>query len=222
MITNLCGCAHDMALIKGQESINPSKSIALLSVKISNTNHPSYQLDLGGAFVCPQSLGCIAESWLHKAESPYKSQKDSFNEYLLSFELEPGKYNVHAISTYYYRPIVLCGILTFCAGAKFLLKLKFEVKPNSVVYLGHVDAILREKRDNENAAKIFPLIDAALVGYSTGTFDVTFDDRFDSDMKEFIAEYPALKKVKVDKLAMPDPLESMTDEPEHVLSHGDY
>lgn len=211
LIITLSGCAHDMALIKGQENIHTSKSIALLSVKVSNQNKPSYQLEISGAFVCPQLRDCFSRKWMHKVESPYKSKKDSFNEYLLSFELDPGEYNIHAIATFYDIPILLH------AEANIPLSLKYEVKPNSVVYLGHIDATLREKRsDNEERAGLLPLIDSAIVGYSSGTFDVAVEDRFDNDIKVFIAEYPALQKVKVDKFIM-----SRIHESQPILSHGD-
>ena len=83
------GCAHDMALKKGQEKIDISeKSIALLSVTLSNQNKPDRQLDLDSIMVCPGRETCWTRKYLHKIEDPYKSVEDKYNEYLLSFELE--------------------------------------------------------------------------------------------------------------------------------------
>ena len=99
----MTGCAgHQMALTKGQSNIDVTKkSLALLSVKISNQCKPKYQLDIMGALICPQSERCGHGSVknFHKIKSPYriKSVENSFNEYLLSFELESGTYNFHSM-----------------------------------------------------------------------------------------------------------------------------
>jgi hypothetical protein len=193
------GCAHNMALNKGQNTIELSgKSVALLSVKISNQNKPGYQLDLGVFTICPEHETCYTVPYMHKAENAYKSEKDKYNEYLLSFDLESGTHNIYFLSVGYVVPLLLG------AGANVPINLEAEVKPNSVVYLGHMDVILREKKsDNEERAAIFPLFDAAVVGFSTGTFDVVVEDRFDEDIKLFASEYPALQNAKIEKSILP-------------------
>ena len=93
----MSGCANKMALTKGQDKVDLSKkSIVLFSFKISNLNKPDYQLELRGTFICPQSKKCSTGPYYHIAEGPYKSEKGLFNEYLLSFELDPATYNIHA------------------------------------------------------------------------------------------------------------------------------
>jgi hypothetical protein len=195
------GCAgHNMALTKGQSSIDLSKkSIALLSVKVSNQHKPSCQLDLTGVKICPQSETCSRPlPYFHKAESPYKSEIDRFNEFLLSFGLESGTYNLQWIGTTY-QAFLVSGF------GGIPLDTKIDIKPNSISYLGHLDVVLRErKNDNEKrAGNVIPLIDQAVPGFSTGTFDVIVEDKFDEDMKLFISEYPALKTVKVEKSILP-------------------
>jgi len=85
------------------------------------------------------------------------------------------------------------------------LNLKTEIKPNSISYLGHLDITLREKKNNAeiSAGSDTPFIDQSIAGFSSGTFDVVVEDKFDEDMKSFISEYPALKKVKVEKSILP-------------------
>jgi len=201
----MAGCAgHQMALTKGQSSIDVTKkSLALLSVKISNQYKPKYQLDIIGALICPQSETCGHGSFknFHKIKSHYriKSVEDSFNEYLLSFELERGTYNVHSMGAVYdYFPIT--------GGGPVPLNFKIEIKSNSITYLGHLDVVMRErKNDSEQRAGPFrPLLDQnPVVGAYSGTFDVVVEDKFDEDMKLFISEYPALQKVKVEKSILP-------------------
>lgn len=200
----MTGCAgQQMALTKGQSSIDVTKkSLALLSVKISNQYKPNYQLDIIGALICPQSERCGHGSvkYFHKTQSPYriKNVENSFNEYLLSFELESGAYNVHSIGAAYdHFPIT--------GGGSVPLNYKLEIKPNSIIYLGHLDVVMRERKNDSEirAGNVIPLIDQAVVGTSSGTYDVIVEDKFEEDMKLFISEYPALQKVKVERNILP-------------------
>jgi hypothetical protein len=206
----MSGCAaHHMALTKGQSDVDlTKKSIALLSVKTSNLFESTFQFDLIGAIICPQSETCSnPRPYLHKANSPYKREQDRFNEYLLSFELEPGTYSLRSLGTVYVT------LLTEAAGY-VPLNMKIEIRSNTISYLGHIDLILRERRiDTEKRAgreqmNIGPVIrvelkDKSRTGFSAGTFDVIIEDKFDEDMKLFISEYPALQKVKVEKAILP-------------------
>ncbi len=76
------------------------------------------------------------------------------------------------------------------------------MKPNSVVYIGKIDAVIR-KRKNDSEVRAGELwhtyIGQALAGFSTGTFDIEFKDNYDEDMKLYLAEYPGLQKVKIEK-----------------------
>jgi hypothetical protein len=183
-----------MALTKGQDTIELSdKSVGLLSLKISNQNKPSYQLEPFMVFIDTPS----EEVYRAHLADIYRSEKDSFNEYLLSFDLNPGSIKFDKMW------VVYKGILVG-ARADVPLDLKVDIKPNSVNYLGHIDVVLREiKSDDEERAGLFPLIDAGLVGFSTGTFDLTVQDRFDEDMKSFNSEFPGLQKVTVEKAILP-------------------
>jgi len=199
----MTGCGHNMALTKGQTGIEVTKSsIALLSVKISNQNKPNYQLDIMGALICPQSESCghgsVKSFHKTKSDNRINSVENSFNEYLLSFELESGSYNLHSIGAAYdHFPIT--------GGGSVPLNYKVEIKPQSIIYLGHLDVILRERKNDSEvrAGSVVPLVDQAVVGASSGTYDVVAEDKFEEDMKLFISEYPALKNVKVEKAVLP-------------------
>jgi hypothetical protein len=198
----MTGCAgHKMALTKGQSNIDVTKkSIALLSIKVSNQNVPKCQLDITGAVLCPQSETCSRPlPYFHKTENSYKGVVDNFNEYLLSFELDSGTYNLQWIGARYSIPLLIE------AGGKIPLDMKINVIANSISYLGHLDVVLRERKNDKEirAGSVIPLIDQAAAGFSSGTFDVTVEDKFDEDMKLFISEYPALQKVKVEKSLLP-------------------
>jgi len=73
-----------------------------------------------------------------------------------------------------------------------------------VYYLGHVDATVRERTGNEfKAGAPIPLIDQAVAGASSGTFDVAITDRWTQDESLFKNKYPALKKATINKSVLP-------------------
>ena len=197
------GCGHKMALTKGQTSIDVSqKSLVLLSVKIANQHKPNYQLDIIGTLICPQSERCGHGSvkYFYKSSDAYKikSVENSFNEYLLSYELEGGAYQMHSMGAVYdHFPIT--------GGGSVPLNYSLDVKPKAVMYLGHLDIVMRERKTDreERAGNVVPVIDQMTVGTATGTYDVVAEDRFDEDVKLFVSEYPALQKIKIEKAILP-------------------
>jgi hypothetical protein len=200
----MSGCAgNKMALNKSQSDIDlTNKSIALLSVRISNQYKPGRQLELQSVVICPQSEPNCKQgipSNYGSPYKPYKREKDYFNEYLLKYELESGTYNIDGLYTTYRIPTLTSGV----GFAK--LNLTTEIKANSIIYLGHLDIVLREKKNNAeiSAGGATPFIDQYIAGFSSGTFDIIVEDKFDEDMESFISEYPALQKVKVEKSILP-------------------
>ncbi|MHB8137451.1 MAG: hypothetical protein ACYDGO_03575 [Smithellaceae bacterium] len=199
----MSGCSgNKMALTKDQSDIDlTKKSIVLLSVRISNQYKPGRQLELLNAFICPQSETNCKQDLPNNPGSPYKTykrEKNSFNEYLLSYALESGMFNINGFYTMYKIPALIS------AFGFVELNLETDIKPNSISYLGHLDIILREKKnDAEIRAGNETPMDQSVAGFSSGTFDVVVEDKFDEDMKSFISEYPALQNVKVEKSILP-------------------
>ena len=191
----MAGCANNMALKKGQDSIDLSNgAIALLSVRISNQNEPSHQPLIVGAYTMRQS-----KTTFHRTRNAYKKEGDDFKEQLLSFELEPSVNNIIKLWA-------TCPDLIVTSFASIPLNLNADIKPNSVNYLGHIDVKIRKKKNDaeESAGPAFPYtVGNAAAGFLTGTYDVVIEDKFDEDMKMFISEYPALQKVKVEKSILP-------------------
>jgi len=124
--------------------------------------------------------------------------EEGFNEYLLSFELENGIYNLDGMGAIY-QSFLITG------GGIVPLKFKMDIRPNSVIYLGHLDIVMRERKNNDEtrAGRIYPLIDQATIGTSSGTFDVVVQDKYEEDVKLFISEYPGLQKVRIEKYLLP-------------------
>lgn len=204
LIFALSGCGgHHMALTKGQSDIDiTQKSIVLISARISNQYKPKYQLDIVTTYICPSSqLDCSRSAdGIYKTSSynQIKSVKEGFNEYLLSFELNSGAYNLDGMGAIH-QSVLITG------GGIVPLRFNLDIKPNSVIYLGHLDIVMRERKNESEvrAGRIYPLIDQATIGVSSGTFDVVVKDKFEEDVKLFISDYPALQKVRIEKSLLP-------------------
>ena len=193
----ISGCAQNMALTKEQGSIDLSeKSIALLSVRVSNRNKPSFQPEIKNALIVPKD-GITNTSYLFMVGDPYK-ETDDYKDYLLSFSLEPGMHHFRWIGVVYQTvPLI-------AAGCNINLDMKKDIKPKSVVYLGHMDAVIREKKNGESTnCPLLPLIDQAVAGFSTGVLDVTITDNFANDKNLFYSEFPSLKNLTIDKSILP-------------------
>lgn len=211
IVIALNGCLNYMALTKGQDNVDLSKkSIALLSVKISNQKVPSCQPHPSMIFFKGKNKKAYlihSIDTFFKSEEPYKSVKDSFNEYLLSIDLDAGVNILEGIS-FEFKGGAVHKDTTYPfvhASGALLLNSEFNIKPNTVTYLGHINAVIRErKNDNEErAGSIIPLIDQRLAGFSNGTVDIVIEDKYDEDIKSYINEYPGLQKVKIEKSILP-------------------
>jgi hypothetical protein len=185
------GCSQNAALVKGQERLDvSSESLALLSVKISNRNAPDYQPFPFMVFVAGSGEGTYSFS----EDGPNRSEKSRFREYLLSFSLKPGVSRFDKI-WFDYRGTFMG------ARARIPINMQADIKPGTVHYLGHLDVVIRPKTSNgeESAGAALSLVDQAVAGFSTGTFDVNVSDRFEEDAGWFASEYPVLKSARIEK-----------------------
>jgi hypothetical protein len=117
---------------------------------------------------------------------------------LVNLDLEPGANRFDKI-WFIYRGVFVGG------HASIPLEVDTEIKGGSATYLGHLNLVIRSKKDDNepNAGPLLPLIDQAVTGFSTGTYDLVIEDRFDEDIKSFTSEYPGLEKVKIEKFILP-------------------
>lgn len=78
------------------------------------------------------------------------------------------------------------------------LRMQVPVDKSSVIYLGRVEAILRPRAEDEyRAGEVIPLIDQAVTGMSTGTFDVQLKDQSAVDVPLLRSTFPALASEKI-------------------------
>ena len=76
---------------------------------------------------------------------------------------------------------------------------EFELVDGQVVYLGHLEIVLRERTDDSEcrAGPAIPLVDQAIYGLPGGTFFVSISDQMANDMETFVERYPVLEGKKI-------------------------
>ena len=100
------------------------------------------------------------------------------------------------------------GSPLFAGNLDFSVDAPFNVLPNSVIYLGHVRLVNKERigKDDQASGLAIPLIPLAVHGMGNGTLNVKLEDRYDSIVLLLKQDYPALKNLTIVRA----PLASMT------------
>jgi hypothetical protein len=198
----LSGCASmkPMALSKETQAIDlTQESVAVMTVRVGNTYKTGYQPRLRYVAVRSEE-GEKKNTAFQIGEllSRDESETNQFEEAVVSFSLPPGKYQLRTVG------VASQSLLTPGSGMVPVFT-RFEVKPQQVVYLGRIEAVRRERKDDGElrAGIVIPLIDQAVSGYSGGTFDVVIRDSYEKDVATLRTLYPALQKVQVTKAVLP-------------------
>lgn len=79
------------------------------------------------------------------------------------------------------------------------IEASFELQPGKLQYLGHIEAINRERTNSDQirAGPIIPIIDQSMSGFSTGTWKIRILDQKANDLKEFQTRYPVLANATI-------------------------
>jgi hypothetical protein len=199
----LGGCATPQKMAfsdNANEPVKTDKALYLMTATIKNNYKTSYQpqlmftsLEKGAAENREDRLNFKIDD---SGTIAGKSEEDG-NTYLLRLELDNGQYVVRGFN---------CMSRSLFIISNFFAPLHAAVNATTpgVYYLGHVDATVRERTGNEfKAGAPIPLIDQAVAGASSGTFDVAITDRWTQDESLFKNKYPALKKATINKSVLP-------------------
>ncbi len=201
LLLMLTGCATPakMALIDDSDAIGTSgKPMFLMSVTLKNEYKPSYQPSLFAVQI--ERDGGQSKSdrftFFMGDDDKGRNETEAGNNYLLRMELDPGTYTIRAMMGQ--------GNL-FPNGFFFApLHLDLTVSGAGVYYLGHVDAIVRKRQEGDfPAGPLNPIIDQAVTGFYTGTFDVVVSDSLDKDEPEFRRRFRALKEHEIKRAVLP-------------------
>jgi len=205
-ISLLVGCAdinsRPMALSKTTGvPPAPDKAILLMSVTLGNDYRKIYKPELQSVTVAPAQGD--PKSKIHfnvdKTTKIENKANDKTNKYIVSLELEKGKYSLEFLRA---NPASI-----FFPGSFYdaPLLLPLDVDRSGLIYIGNVKAIIRERVEGEfRAGPLVPLLDQAIVGASGGTFDISVNDDYDSDILIFKDKYPALQTAEIFRQIMPE------------------
>jgi hypothetical protein len=182
----LSGCAT--SLDKTATAVDWTKgSVVAITVELHNEYKPNYH---------PTHLGVVI---MKKTGTDSRQRIPAFsaipagtNTYLVTQQIQPGQYTLSKIYGMAHKfPIV--------GGIDFSIDAPFEVAPNSVVYLGRISAVNKERvnKDDQSAGGVIPLIDQAVSGYGNGTLSVVLKDNYEEDVKVLKREFIAVQKLDV-------------------------
>jgi hypothetical protein len=189
------GCAYGtrMALDANKGNLaKMTKPIGMFTLRTENVFKPSYQPEVNRIrFVSSASQ----KEKTFQPGKPYKQAKNEFLEYLVSVDLESGDYSLKDIKGTS-SGFFVAGTFGFPVNARLKLN-------NGITYLGHITMTNHERKEGEErSGSVFPLVDNAVCGFSSGTFDVKVSDRGETDIPDFVQAYPALKDVNIAKAIM--------------------
>lgn len=199
LISGGCATIKPPALTSKTKAIDvTNESIALLTVKVANKYKTSYQPNIKYVFVWSAS-DKDREKYSFSVDEKYKEVKDAYNEYLISFQLPEGTYNLREL-------YAQSGIFPVIGTFPVPLYSTFSIGPQKIIYLGHIEATLIERTDDKllRAGPVIPLlIDQAVTGASGGTFVIQIDDLYKKDIKLFEQKYPSLAQYQVEDHTLP-------------------
>lgn len=199
----LSGCATPAKMAYSDEetgAATETKPVFLMTATLRNNYKTSYQPKLIVVNVEKATVKDSADRINFTMDEKSKIETDSpteGNSYLLRMGLEEGEYVIRGFT----------GMSrSFPIIASFFAPLHADLrsKESGVYYLGHVDATVRERNENEfKAGPTIPLLDQAVAGASGGTFDIEVSDQWDKDESSFRSKFPALSGVDIHKMILP-------------------
>lgn len=199
----LSGCATPTKMAfqdDNQRLIENGKPIFLMTATIKNTFKERFQPRLLVVNVEKPNATQASDRINFTMDDKGRNETDSLetgNNYLLRMELEPGQYEIRGLTS-------LARAFPIQAMYFAPLHSALEAKEPGVYYLGHVNASVRERQGEEfKAGPSIPLIDQAVGGASTGSFDIEITDQQATDESLFRSKFPALSGVTIQKAILP-------------------
>jgi hypothetical protein len=197
----LGACATPTKMAYGPDVPAPDlakKQVLLLTATLKNDHKPNWQPNAHFIAFEKEEVKGAADRLNFVLDDPAKKETPNGNDYLLRMELENGKYMVRGIWG-------LSRSFPIMGNFFMPLHIKIDSRENGVFYGGHISGTIRERVGDEfRAGAVIPLIDQAVTGFATGTFDVKVSDRYNDDVAAFKKAFPALANTEIKKAIIPD------------------
>jgi len=192
-----------MAVLDNASTTSKSaKSVFLLTVSLRNTFVPAYQPKLQAVKIVKLTGPETYKTFLFEADLASRSESNLASvgsSYLLRMEIEPGDYIIMGLNSYG-QSMMINGEFFTPIGTR----LRVSAATPGICYLGHVEAIVRERKGDEfRAGPYLPMQEQKLTGASGGTFDIAITDQWETDSVKFQNKFPALKTATVQKAVLP-------------------
>jgi hypothetical protein len=199
LIVTACAGVNQMAIKKDSKTIDTNlKSILLMSIKLSRpeasryTPHP-----LAVRFEKINQKGEIEAISFQVDKEAGATDSELSNKYYMRMALEPGEYKLHTIfgnaNAFPFNGFFQAPLLT-----------NITVQKNAIVYIGEINALLRPRKENEfRAGSVVPLIDQAVTGVSSGTFDIEIKNAEIEDIGQFQSNFPILVNQTIQTSILP-------------------
>ena len=190
-LTTGCGITKNMPLTQHATQLDTTKEgIAIFKLKISNQHVPAYQpyVRMVNIIKTGEEDGIGFQIY-----QPYLKVEEQYHEYLVSLQLSPGLYSIEEIAGG-------SGVFPVAGRYSFPIHAQFQIHQNRVTYIGNIEMVNRERKDDEpRSGGILPLIDQSVTGFSDGTFDVSISDSYDKDTKAFKEQFKLLSNHEIHK-----------------------
>jgi hypothetical protein len=199
----LTGCASPtMMPFSGPETatLKADKAIYLMTATMRNVNRSSHQMKAANLRIEHADGKNSDKNITYAIDTLAKDESDDPNKgstYYLRMELDNGNYVVRGMSAM---------SMSFPIRGFWFVPMHAKLTPvgPGVYYLGNMDFVARSRQDGEfKAGPSLPLLDQAIAGASTSTFDVAVSDRWETDEAEFKKRFPVLNTVTVQKSILP-------------------
>ena len=194
-----CASIQPMAFDRSTPHIDPNgKAIVLMAVDLYRDDGSRYNPHPINLILTRPNGTVSGEMFgFHFTEDADAVIEDTHKIYLARFSLDAGNYQLlrvlgdaNAFPFHGWFDVPLLAPLTATAG--------------SVTYVGRVTAKLRPRENNEfRAGPLIPLVDQALTGVSTSTWDITIDNQADKDLALFRQTFPALVDTQIAVASLP-------------------
>lgn len=169
-----------------------TKAIVLLTATMKNVNKPKYQPNAGILFVETPNANKKADRFNFIMDKEGTRRIDGKTVYLFRGMLKPGRYVIQGIGG---------SSSHFLINANCFLPMhsNMDLEQPGVYYLGRVDGVIRPREGDKEfkAGPSIPLIDQAVAGFSTGSWNVHIYNDASQDLPLYREFFPVLETAHI-------------------------
>lgn len=191
-----CASVPSMPLSESNANADATPPLYLMTVTVKNTFKESWQPKVLNVVLAKSTEGGKVETRGYRMDDKGVVAAQTAGDattYLVRFRADDSFRSVVGMNA-------LASSFPFNGFYFVPLNATLDDDAPGVYYLGAVKATIRERKDNEfRAGPVIPLIDQAVTGASTGTFDITIADQYEKDLQLFKTAFPVLSGAEVTK-----------------------